>query len=147
MDIAKAYPDPVNVDGLMEIVRAVYPFVSAGGNGFRVHQIAPENAAAVSSNLDAIIAAHDHTALTLDQQNKIEDNANLSDLLSLYNAGLTQIANDQDDISTGKTALANATTLVQVKPIVDGMLDLMQRQLNREERTLKALRAVVRTQI
>lgn len=37
-------------------------------------------------------------------------------------------ANLKAPVATGKTALANATTLAQIKPIVSGMLDLMAEQ-------------------
>lgn len=144
MDIAKAYPNPVNVDGLIETVSAIYPNVSRGDNGFRVHNIAPENAQFVSDDLDAIIANHEPTELTLEQQAKIEDATERQNLLTQYNAALVQIANDVSDTETGETALQSATTLAQVKPIVAGMLTLFQHQLQREARMLKALRAVLR---
>lgn len=146
MDITKAYPSPVNIEGLINTVLAIYPYVSSGENGFRVHNIAPENAQAVSDNLDAIIAAHDANILTIDQQNKIEDASERANLLTQYNAALNQIANDVSDTETGKTSLQNAATLAQVRPIVDGMLTILQHQLNREERVLKALRAVLRNE-
>lgn len=68
VDITKAYPNPVNIDALLETVRAQYPQVSQGDTGFRVHQIAPENVGTVSAALDAIIAAHNAANLTQDQQ-------------------------------------------------------------------------------
>jgi hypothetical protein len=46
VDISKAYPDPCNVDLLMQTVRTSYPEASQGDTGSRVHNIAPENAAA-----------------------------------------------------------------------------------------------------
>lgn len=144
MNISKLYPSPVNIDGLMESVRAIYSEVSSGEVGFRVHNIAPEDEQSVNAVLDAIIASHDHTALTADQIAALDDATNRQELIAQYFVALSQILNDKDDINTGKTALQNAVTLAQVKPVVDGMLTIMQRQLIREERTIKAIRAVIR---
>lgn len=74
-----------------------------------------------------------------------EDATERATLLTQYNAALTQIGNDLADVANGRTALGNATTLAQVKPIVDGMLVILQHQLNREERELKTLRAILRS--
>lgn len=68
VDVSKAYPNPVNIDALLETVRAQYPQVSQGDTGFRVHHIAPENEGTASAALDAIIAAHNAATLTQDQQ-------------------------------------------------------------------------------
>lgn len=75
---------------------------------------------------------------------EIEDTTEKRELLNQYNAALTQIANDLTDVATGKAALPNAT-LAQTRQIVDGMLTILQHQLNREERTLNALRAILRS--
>jgi hypothetical protein len=68
VEITKAYPNPVNIESLMKSVRDVYPEASQGDNGFRVHNIAPENETAVSAALDVIIAAHNTNTLTTEQQ-------------------------------------------------------------------------------
>ena len=77
--------------------------------------------------------------------NKTEDTSERAQLLSLAASALTQIANDRTAIATGKTALAAAATLAQVKPIVDGMLDRLDNICQRQERIVKALRAVIRS--
>jgi hypothetical protein len=71
VEISKAYPNPVNIDGLLSAVRLVYPQASQGDNGFRVHNIAPENEAAVSADLDTIILAHNPATLTTEQQEAV----------------------------------------------------------------------------
>lgn len=68
VDISKLYPNPVNIEGLMQTVRATYPEASQDDNGFRVHNIAPENEATVSADLDTMIATHNPNELTSEQQ-------------------------------------------------------------------------------
>ncbi len=66
-------------------------------------------------------------------------------LLNLAEIAITNIASDRQAIATGLTALAAATTLAQVKPIVQGMLSIQDNTLNRQDRVIKALRAVLRS--
>lgn len=74
----------------------------------------------------------------------VEDTSERATLLQLADGALTQIAADRAAIAQGKVALANAATLAAVKPIVNGMLDIDDNTLNRQEKIIKALRALIR---
>lgn len=65
-----------------------------------------------------------------EQAQVTEDNDAFSDLLTIANAGLTQIANDL-------TALDTATTIASIKPIV-------QNALNRQDKMLRVMRGIIR---
>lgn len=73
-----------------------------------------------------------------------EDETERSNLLNQYNAALTQISNDLADVASGITAMQAQPNSV-TKTVVLGMLTIQQHQLNREQRTLNALRAVLRS--
>lgn len=83
MDITKAYPSPVNIESLMATIRAAYPEASQGENGFRVHNISPENEATVSADLDSIIAAHNPSVQTTLQLETTQANSARAQLQAL----------------------------------------------------------------
>lgn len=78
-------------------------------------------------------------------QNRATDNSERAVLLQQAEAALTQIATDRAAIASGKTALATATTLAQVKQIVNGMLDIDDNMLQQQARIIRVLRALVRS--
>lgn len=114
VDISKAYPNPVNIDALMETVRATYPEVSQGENGFRVHNVAPENEATVSADLDTIIANHNPATLTTEQQKAVARTLMLSDAKNY-------LSNQLQSASPNVTNIYNT-----VKAYVDGNPTLSQ---------------------
>jgi 5-deoxy-D-glucuronate isomerase len=130
VDITKSYPNPVNIEALRDTVQVTYPQASWGDSGFRIHNITPENEATVSMALDTIILAHNAATLTTSQQEAATDSGERATLLQQAVSALVQIEND-------KAALVAAGSLAAVKPIVQNML-------NREERIVKALRAIIR---
>lgn len=143
MDISKAYPNPVNIESLMQTVRASYQ-ASQGDDGFRVHNIAPENEASVSAALDLIIHQHNPATLTTEQQQRQTDSGERATLLQQADNALTQITNDLAAIAQGKTAATNATTLAQMRTVILGMLDVMEHTCTRQDREIRVLRAIVR---
>lgn len=54
-------------------------------------------------------------------------------------AALAQIVQEREQIAAGKTALAAASSLAQVRPIIEGMLTILDRMEVRQERIIKAL--------
>jgi hypothetical protein len=78
------------------------------------------------------------------QQNQQTDTSERATLLQLAESALTQIASDRAAIAQGKIALANAATFAAAKPIVNGMLDIEDNTLNRQEKLVKAVRAMLR---
>lgn len=82
------------------------------------------------------------TAAIADEQTDASERATL---LQQAEAALNQIESDKAAVATGKTAAAAATTLAQMRQIVLGILDVKEHQLNREERVIKALRAIIRS--
>lgn len=95
--------------------------------------------AQVQTQIQTAILAHDPT--DLEEQSRVVDYA---DLLAMAEAGLTQIANDQMALLADITALAAATTLPQVKPIVSNMLTRQQHGLNMFDKIIKVLRHTVK---
>jgi hypothetical protein len=73
-----------------------------------------------------------------------EDESERATLLSQYNAAITQIGNDQASIANGKTAMQGVPNSV-TRTVILGMLDVMEHIVNRDERELKALRAILRS--
>lgn len=94
--------------------------------------------------LDSAWIAARQAELTQAGNDATEDSSARDTLLDLAASALTQIAADRAAIASGKTALANAATLAAVKPIVDGMLDRLDNVCNRQDREIRALRAVIR---
>ncbi len=72
-----------------------------------------------------------------------------ADLRTLEDAaiGLAQIAAERTQIASGLTALAAATTLAQVKPIVNAMLQGMDNIEMRQAEIIKAVSRLVRREL
>lgn len=124
----KAIPANTNYDKLYEDIQAQYPGAIMTR---RELTLEVSHANADSGVLDDIIRVHNPATLTTAQQTQATDGTSRTDLLAQAAAGIQQIADD-------RTALAAATTLAQVRPIVDNILV-------RQERIIKALRAVLRS--
>lgn len=99
----------------------------------------------VSSDADAaciaIAQAHNPNTTTTGQQaiaNRATELAEVVDAKAQQ--ALDAIATERAAIAAAKTSLANATTLPQVKPIVDGMLDALDKIDQRQAAMIKALR-------
>lgn len=118
VDVSKTYPNPVNIDALLETVRAQYPQVSQGDTGFRVHQIAPENVGTVSAALDAIIAAHSAATLTPTQKELTQADTAKTALKNLI-SGLHELSvQDKGYVVLGRIMArndgANNTTIMSI---------------------------------
>lgn len=148
-DMFNAEPDPANWTRIARYIESGYA---------ALHQQMSEDTTLLSWNattqelsrnsvviIDSAWIAARQAELTQAENVVTEDASERATLLSLYNAAMTQIGNDQTAITNGKTALVAATTLAQVKPIVDGMLTILEHIVNRDERELKALRAILRS--
>jgi enamine deaminase RidA (YjgF/YER057c/UK114 family) len=94
--------------------------------------------------IDSAWIAARQTELTQAVNNATEDTSARATLLQLAENALTQIAADRAAIASGKVALANAATFAAAKPIMNGMLDIEDNVCNRQERIIKALRALLR---
>lgn len=94
--------------------------------------------------LDALWIATRQAELTQAETIETEDTTERSTLLSQYNAAVTQIGNDLADVVAGQTAMQTQPNSV-TKSVILGVLTILQHQLNREERELKALRAILRS--
>lgn len=122
-----------NRERLTEVIRVQYPnavFRFAEHNPTSPYiEIDDDNAD--EGVLTTIVENHNPAELTTEQQTQAEDISERATLLQQAAAALTQIENDE-------TALTAAASLAAVKPIVQNML-------NREERIIKALRAIIRS--
>jgi hypothetical protein len=135
----------INADKLRAELVAVYPDVTgisvAKGN-YYVNLI--DDSPITQQQLQAVVDLHNPAILTPAQQTATEDTSARANLLALAESALTQIAADRAAIAQGKVALATATTLGQVKPVMDGVLDRLDNVCNRQDREIRALRAMLR---
>lgn len=114
-DITKAYPSPVNIDKLMEDVRAQYAQASQGDTEFRVHNIAAENVATVSAALDTLIAAHNSATLTTEQTKAVARTLMLADAKNYLSTQLQASSpNVQTIFNTVKVYVDGNATLSQM---------------------------------
>lgn len=74
-----------------------------------------------------------------------EDTSERAQLLTLAAAALAQIADDRLAIANGITAASAATTLSQMRTIILGMLTGMDNICQRQDREIRAIRAVIRS--
>jgi hypothetical protein len=143
--ITLAIPNPpvVNAARLDADLKAALPvFVGlslGGSSGLRLH-FTDAVTDADKTQAQSIVAAHDAAQLTPEQQAVLDVAATTADavqrvrdipqwaLISEADALAWIAANLNAPIPTGRTALANADTLAKVKPIVAGMLDVMEQQ-------------------
>lgn len=77
--------------------------------------------------------------------NKETDSSERAALLQIADNALLQIASDLTAIENGKTAAQTATTLAQMRTIILGMLDVQAHTVNRQDREIRVLRALVRS--
>jgi hypothetical protein len=105
-----------------------------------------ENLIDITPDTPTLEAALDsaNAAMATQVATATEDTNERATLLQQAAAALTQIGNDLTAIGNGKTAATNATTLAQMRTVVLGMLDVLEHQCNRDEREIKALRAIIR---
>lgn len=82
----KAYPAQVNIALLVEELRLQFPEVVRGNGYCEIHNVQ----AGDEATIDAIIAAHDHTQLSTEQQNESEDRTALQTLLASADGDVTQ---------------------------------------------------------
>lgn len=115
VDISKTFPNPVNIEKLIADVQAVYPTISTTHIGFTVHEIAPENEATVSADLDTMIAAHNAQSLTPEQQKAIARTLMLSDAKNYLSNQLQAASpNVQTIFNTVKAYVDGNPTLTQM---------------------------------
>lgn len=129
INIQKTLPSEWNEGLLQEQFRAAgfaQSTVSGSGGYCIVHNVEASD----EVTIDNILATHDPLQESVEQQQKASDSTAFTDLLSKAQAGIAQIADD-------KTALAAATSLADVQPILDNLL-------TRQIRMIKALAGIVR---
>lgn len=99
MDFTKAYPDPVNVALLIEELRATFAEVTARESDCTVHNVAAQDEATI----DALLAAHDASALSEAQEQTSFVDA-MRPLLRDWHKGTTNTA---DTLTAASTVLGN----------------------------------------
>lgn len=134
---------PVLLNKIESEIRAVYNEIDGIANDQANNRIGIDfiivPSAQIQTQLQSIIVAHDAT--DYEEQEKITDFASLQQMAA---AALTQILNNYNDNQADITALAAATTLAQVKPIVTRMLNREASSLTREDKIVRVLKHLVR---
>lgn len=131
--IIKNIPLNTNRERLIEVIRLQYPnavlrFAEHNPDSPYI-EIDDDNAD--DSILTTIVETHNPAILTATQQNTATDVSERANLLAQATAALNQIETDL-------TALQAATTLAQVRPIVENVI-VRQRQI------IRTLRGIVRS--
>jgi hypothetical protein len=119
-DITRTYPDPVNVDALIETVRQTYPQVTQRSTEFVVHNVTDDQP--TNDLINAIIAAHDDTVLTENQQNTALENLTRNDAIVYFRDGLAAAAGNGAVIASLYTDARNYEQQNQM--LTDTMLTL-----------------------
>lgn len=141
-------PDPANWTNIVTYDETAHPVLhqklqdnvkratwNAQTQELTINGVVEINAAWISAAEGAI-----NTAVA----NKSTDASDRNTLLQQVATALNQLESDRAAVATGKTTATAATTLAQMRQVVLGMLDIKEHQLNREERVIRALRAIVR---
>lgn len=125
-----------------ELIAALAIDSAACGNANGFYVEVPDHI--TLEQVQTVVNAHNPATLTTAQQTRAEDTNARTTLLSLAESALTQIASDRAAIANGKTAAQAATTLAQMRTVIVGMLDVMDNTCNRQDREIRALRAIIR---